>query len=446
VIGLSPRSSVIQLASVLLLVGLWPQPPSAQAPSGVTALTGARVIDGTGAAPLERATIIISGGRVQAVGGAAEVTIPPGASRVDVSGKTIMPGIINSHGHVDAARGSTAPVRDQLLEQLRLYARYGVTTVYSLGSTAADAQEGVTLRDEQDHVALDRARLFTVGEVIADKTPADARKSVDRNADMKVDMIKIRVDGPDGSPNKMTPDIYRAVIDEAHKRSLRVAGHLYYLKDALGLLDAGVDVLAHSVRDADVNRTFLDQVKSRNVGYIPTLTRDLSVFVYETTPAFFTDPFFLRGKESYAKQVAQLSDPAAQAKVRASADAQTIKQALEQANRNLKKLSDAGVSIAMGTDSGANLIGRWQGYFEHTEMEMMVKAGMTPMQTIVAATSRAARVMNLDGQIGALQPGKWADFVVLNANPLTDMRNTRQIDTIWIGGRRLAETALSKAP
>ncbi len=93
----------------------------------------------------------------------------------------------------------------------------------------------------------------------------------------------------------------------------------------------------------------------------------------------------------------------------------------------------------MGTDSGANLIGRWQGYFEHTEMEMMVKAGLTPMQTIVAATGRAARVMKLDGQIGTLEPGKRADFVVLSANPLTNIRNTRQIDSIWIAGHRLAE-------
>jgi imidazolonepropionase-like amidohydrolase len=445
VIRLSSRPPVIELGLMLVLVGLWFQSTSAQPPSGVVALSGARVIDGTGRAPLERATIVISNGRIQAVGEAGAVTVPTGAVRVDVSGKTIIPGIINSHGHVDAARSSTLPIRDQLLAQLRLYARYGVTTVYSLGSTAADAQEGITLRDEQDHAALDRARLFTVGEVIADKTPADARKNVDRNADMKVDMIKIRVDGPDGSPNKMTPEIYRVVIDEAHKRHLRVAGHMYYLKDALGLLDGGVDILAHSVRDADVNQTLLDEVKRRNVGYIPTLTRELSVFVYETTPAFFTDPFFLRGKESYAKQVAQLSDPAAQAKVRASAEAQTIKQALEQANRNLKKLSDAGVSIAMGTDSGANLIGRWQGYFEHTEMEMMVKAGLTPMQTIVAATGRAARVMKLDGQIGTLEPGKWADFVVLSANPLTNIRNTRQIEMIWIGGQRLVETTLSQA-
>jgi imidazolonepropionase-like amidohydrolase len=236
----------------------------------------------------------------------------------------------------------------------------------------------------------------------------------------------------------MKPEIYRAVIDEAHKRGLRVAAHLYYLKDANGLLDAGADLIAHSVRDQDVTEPFIADLKRRNIGYIPTLTRELSVFVYETTPTFFSDPFFLRGKTMYAAQVTQLSNPAVQEKTRASQEAQTIKKALEQASRNLKRLSDAGVAIAMGTDTGANLMGRWQGFFEHMELELMVKAGMTPMQTLVAATGGAARVMKLDAQLGTLQPGKWADFVVLNANPVTDIRNTRQIESVWIAGRRLS--------
>ena len=229
------------------------------------------------------------------------------------------------------------------------------------------------------------------------------------------------------------------MIDQAHKRGLRVAAHMFYLKDAQGLVDAGADVLAHSIRDQDVPPAFIAELKKRNIGYIPTLTRDLSVFVYESTPAFFSEPFFLRGQSLYGKQVAQLKDPAAQEKVRSNKDAQSIKKALEQANRNLKLLSDGGVPIAMGTDTGANLVGRWQGYFEHTEMEMMVKAGMTPAQTIAAATGGAARVMHLDGKLGTLQPGKWADFVVLDANPLTDIKNLRQIAAVWIAGQRMAK-------
>ncbi|MGH9783394.1 MAG: amidohydrolase family protein, partial [Terriglobia bacterium] len=173
--------------------------------------------------------------------------------------------------------------------------------------------------------------------------------------------------------------------------------------------------------------------------YVPTLTRDLSVFVYETRPAFFDDPFFRRGLYAYRTEVDLLSGAEYQEKTRSSPQAQALKQALKQGIRNLKILHDAGVQIAMGTDTGsANDPGRWQGYFEHVEMEMMVEAGMTPMQVIVASTGGAARVLKLDRELGTLEPGKWADLLVLNANPLTSIRNTRQMDSVWIAGRRLS--------
>ena len=409
----------------------------AQSPGSSIALTGARLIDGTGGAPIEQASLLVTNGRIEAAGAAAAVTIPPGTTQIDLSGKTIVPGFINAHGHVDASPGSTVPIREQLLVQLRTYARYGITTAYSLGSTPADMNDSLALRDEQARGPIDRARLYTAGQVVADKTPEDARKTVDRLADAKVDIIKIRVDGPDGSPGKMTPDIYQAVIDQAHKRGLRVTAHLFYLSDARGLLNAGVDQLAHSVRDQEVDAALIAELKRRNIAVIPTLARELSVFVYESTPAFFNDPFFLWGQRVYGQQVEQLKDPARQEKTRNNPDAQAIKKALEQASRNLKVLSDAGVPIAMGTDTGANLMGRWQGYFEHVELELMVMAGLTPMQALVSATGGAARAMKLDGHLGTLQPGKSADLLVLNGNPLTDIRNTRRIDSVWVGGRRL---------
>ena len=175
-----------------------------------------------------------------------------------------------------------------------------------------------------------------------------------------------------------------------------------------------------------------------DVGYVPTLTRDLSVFIYENEPEFFEDPFFLRGADVYATELALLKDPAQQEATRNDPRAQEIKIALDQAMRNLKLLSDGGVTIAMGSDSGsANDWGRWQGYFEHVEMEMMVEAGMSEMQVLVAATGNAARIMNLD-EIGTLEPGKWADLLVLNADPLIDIRNTREIDSVWMAGNRRA--------
>jgi imidazolonepropionase-like amidohydrolase len=434
-IRMSARLSAILLSTSLVLVGLSFQSSLAQAPAGGTvALTGARVMNGTGAAPLEQATILIANGRIEAVGTGAAVKIPAGATRVDMSGKTIVPGLINAHGHLNADQ-STRPIPEKLARQLRVYADYGITTVVVLGTGPKDLEDAVKLRDAQESGTLDRARVYVAGPSIRDlKTAEEARAAVDRYADAKADIIKLHITG---GPNDMTPTVYGALIDQAHKRGLRVAAHLYYLKDAKGLLNAGVDVIAHSVRDQDVDQALIAQIKQRNVGYIPTFTRDLAQFVYEATPAFFTDPFFVRHIDDYRREMTTLSDPALQEKTRNNKEAQNIKVAIQQGSRNLKILSDAGVLIAMGTDTGTNL-GQWQGYFEHVELEYMVKAGLTPMQTLVAATGGAARVMKLDQQLGTIQPGKRADLLVLNANPLTDIKNTRQIHSVWIGGRRLA--------
>jgi imidazolonepropionase-like amidohydrolase len=235
----------------------------------------------------------------------------------------------------------------------------------------------------------------------------------------------------------MPPDVYTALIDQAHKRGLRVAAHMFSLQEAKGLVGAGLDVLAHSVRDQEVDRALIDEIKRRNVGYIATMTRDLSVFAYEEPVPFFNDPFFLRREDAYRRDIEVLKDPGRQAKIRNDAAAQALKPALAMGKKNLKLLSDAGVDIAMGTDSGAlNAPGRWQGFFEHYELQMMVEAGLTPMQALVSATGGAAKVMKLQG-LGTLQKGNWADLLVLNANPLQQITNTHQIDSVYVAGRRL---------
>ena len=279
---------------------------------------------------------------------------------------------------------------------------------------------------------LDRARLYVSGPNVVAETAEEARRSIDEVADLGVDIIKTRLNA---LPGDMTPEVYGALIDQAHRRDLRVAAHLIDLDDAKGLLAAGVDVVAHSVRDQDVDQELIDELIRLDVGYIPTLTRCLSVFLYETTPAFFDDPFFLRGADAYRSDMEEIRDPATHERVRNSETAQFTKQMIEQAKRNIKLLTDGGATIAMGTDSGTSL-GRWQGYFEHVELELMVESGMTPMQVLVAATGNGARVMRLD-DLGTLEPGKWADLVVLGANPLDDITNTRAIDSVWIAGRRL---------
>ena len=207
-------------------------------------------------------------------------------------------------------------------------------------------------------------------------------------------------------------------------------------------MQKGADVLAHSVRDLDVDAELIADMKRRDVGLIPTLTREVTVYVYESTPAFFKDPFFLRGMSLFKEHVDIVSDPAFQERVRSDKVAQSIKQAFVQAKKNLKSLFDAGVPIGFGTDGGVpnNMtFGRFQGYLEHMELELMVESGLTPMQVLTAATSTSARIMRLD-QVGTIATGKAADLLVLDANPLQDIRNTRQINSVWIAGRRLAST------
>src|SRR5262245_9871183 len=448
-IRVSTRRAAI-LGGLLLTLTLFAfEALPAQAPAnGTVVLTGGRVIDGTGRPPLEQATIVITNGRVDAIGAPSTIKIPAGTTPINVTGKTIVPGFINAHGHLGAG-DKKLPLRDQILQQLRLYAQYGVTTVQSLGD---DGIESVKVHDEQERGVLDRARLYTAGAAVVGESADDARQKVDKVAAMRVDMVKTRMnrltfaDGSrTGSPVSfakvpdMAPEVYQAVIDQAHKHKLRVAAHLFYLEQAKGLVKAGLDVVAHSIRDQDVDQAFIAELKRRNVAYIPTLTRDLAVFEFEPRPDYFGEPFFQRGLAVFRNDMEIVKDPAFQEKVRQSEEAQLTKKALQQGSRNVKLLSDGGVTIAMGTDSGA-VVGRWQGYNEHREIELMVKAGLTPMQALVAATGGAARASKMAQQLGTLQVGKAADFVVLSANPLSDIRNTRQIDSVWIGGRKLPAT------
>jgi imidazolonepropionase-like amidohydrolase len=336
--------------------------------------------------------------------------------------------------------------RDQIVSQLRLFAQYGVTTAYVMGGAGDSSKEIVAVGRDQRHGTLDGARVYVSTVVVRDSV-AEAREAVDKAVALGVDLIKTRLNRNQmndmvaayGRSKDMPPEVYGAVIDQAHKHGLRVLAHLYILDDAKGLVSAGLDVIGHAVRDQDLDPAFIAELKRRDVGYVPTMARDLAVFEYETTPAYFSDPFFLRGVSIFGRDMEEIKNPAFQEKVRNSTETPVIKKALQQNSRNLKLLADAGVAIAMGTDSGAD-VGQWQGYSEHVEMELMVKAGLTPMQTIVSATGGAARVMRLDSQLGTLQPGKWADFIVLSANPLADIRNTRQIDSVWIAGRRLGPT------
>jgi imidazolonepropionase-like amidohydrolase len=399
------------------------------------ALTDARVIDGRGQV-IDRATIVVRDGTIAAVGPTASTTVPPGATRVDATGKTIMPGLINAHGHLTAAIGMRNDpkgyTRENVVRQLKIYAQYGITTVFSLGD---DEQAAFDLRNEQNKGALDRARLFVAGPVINGANAEAARTMTDKVVAMKPDLLKMRIDDNLGTGKKMPEEAWRATIARAEEVKLPVAVHIFYLSDAKASLTAGADIIAHSVRDVPVDADFIRELKARRACYTPTLMREVSTFVYGSTPAWARDPFFLKGAGEGGAE--ELSDPARQAQVQTSPAYKLglrYKEGLEVAKRNLKTLSDQGVLVAMGTDTGPP--GRWQGFFEHLELEMMVEAGMTPMQVLVSATGAAAQCHGRSGQLGTIQAGAAADLLVLNANPLDNIRNTRQIDSIWIGGRK----------
>jgi imidazolonepropionase-like amidohydrolase len=413
---------------MLILVALLAAAPE------VKAFVGARVIDGTGKPPIEDAVILVEAGRVKAVGPRARVAVPAGAERIDLAGKTVIPGLVNAHGHVGETVGLRAAPElntpENVARHLGLYARYGVTTVYSLGG---DQEAGFRQRDAQESPGLDRARLFVAGPVITAATPEEARRKVDELAPRKPDIVKIRVDDNLGTAAKMPPAVYQAVIEQAHKHGLRVAAHIYYLEDAKGVLKAGGDFIAHSVRDREVDDELIRLLKARDVCLCPTLMREVSTFVYESEPDFFADPFFLR--EADPALLAELRDPKRQQGVRASSSAQVYKKALETASRNLKRLSEAGVRIAMGTDTGPPA--RFQGYFEHLELELMAKAGLTPQQVLVSAGGDAARCLGLAGRVGTIEPGAWADLAVLGRDPLADIRHTRTLESVWIAGNKV---------
>src|SRR3984893_1177446 len=413
------------LLSAFNLSAAGPRPDNAPIPNGVQAWVGARIIDGTGKPAIENATLVIRDGHIEAVG--KRVKVPAGAERIDATGKTIIPGLINAHGHLNTEN------------QLGVYLRDGITTILSLGGDKEFALREFCAKAPPGSAP----RMYVAGPIqdssaipgaVAVTTPEQARKSVDELIRNKPDIIKVRIDDFRGARQKMPPEVYGAVIDEAHKNGFRTAAHIVFLDDAKGGLRAGVDYIAHSVRDQEVDEEFIALMNKRHVSYSPTLTRELAVFTYSETPSFFSDPFFL--KEADPAEIAQMQDPKRQGAMKTDPAAQWYKEHLPVAMRNLKILSDAGINIAMGTDSGGGP-GRFQGYFEHLELEYETKAGLTPMQALVSATSGAAKAINIGEQVGTLEKGKWADFLVLSANPLDDIRNTRAIESVWVGGVRV---------
>jgi imidazolonepropionase-like amidohydrolase len=398
---------------------------SASATAQVTVLTHAMVIDGTGAGAQKDVTIVIENGRIRDIGPSSKVTVPAGAAVVDLTGKFVVPGIINAHGHVGA---KTEP-------QLRQYALYGITTVTSMQT---DPDEVVQVREGQKRGELRGARVSTIKYRFAPDpeiaTPQQARVKVDETVAAGADYIKLWVDGGFGTRAKLSAEVCTAVLDQARKHGKLTFAHIYDLADAKMLVEQGLNVLAHNVRDREVDSEFIALLKQRNVSLIPTLARDELLFVYGDSPAWIDDPFFLKfvPPDRLAVLKTKIRDEQAKNPQRA-----LIKAGFEMNKTNLKKLSDGGVRVALGTDSGGAADRFFiQGYSEHREMELMVQSGLTPMQVIQSFSKGASEALGIDKEFGTLAKGKAADLLVLEKNPLENITNMRTIQTIYLGGKK----------
>jgi len=414
----------------------------------VKVLKSFTLIDGNGGAPTANAAMIVNNGRIEWIGPAAQLKSPAGAQVIDLSGKYIMPGIINLHGHlgatVDLAQSADNLTEANVEKNLKTYASYGVTTVLSMGT---DKDFVIGMRDKQRAGRPGETRIFTAGQGFVYQggygglagvtggvaTTADVDAEVAKLAAKKVDIIKLWMDDHLGEQKKMPYPIGKAIIDDAHKNNLPAAAHIFYLADAKQLVNYGVNGLAHSVRDKPIDQELIDSMKKHGTWQLAaTLSREASMFVYAKTPPFASDPFFTRGVS--ASVVSTLKNPEYQKTMAADPHFAHYREFLETAEKNLKKLADSGVKYGFGTDSGPP--GRFPGYLEHWEMELMVEAGLTPAQVIQAATKSAAEFLKAK-DLGALEKSKWADMIVLGKNPLEDIRNTRSIEAVYIAGNRV---------
>jgi imidazolonepropionase-like amidohydrolase len=427
---------------------------SLSAAADTVVLHDVNLIDGSGGAPRAHTDVVIRDGRIAAIRAASGRSIR--GTVVNLSGRTVLPGLISDHSHLGLTDGKNAGAQyattTNILRQLLQYQAYGVTSVVSLGlnqQSFYDLQPRIHSGDLQgaDMFGADRgfgvpdgappaAMGITQAQVYRPNTIEQARAEVRETASRHPTFVKIWVDDFHGQmPQKLSPPIYQAIIEEAHAQGLRVAAHVYYLADAKQLVADGVDVLAHGVRDVPVDQEFIGAVKTHHVWYIPTLGLDESAYLFAEHPDLASQPLLAHALQPALAE--QLADPAWRAGVlRDAKKLAADKSSLTMNEKNLKTLYDAGVQIGFGTDSGATPL-RIAGFAEHRELDLLVEAGLTPLQAVGTATKNAAALLKLDDR-GTVAPGKWADLLVVQGDPSQQIADVDRIVSVWRHGKQVA--------
>jgi len=415
-------------------------------------LHNATLVDGTGAPARPHTDITLYKGLIDSVKPASN-KVPKGATVVDCSGKTVIPGLISAHSHLGILLNNADPspnayTIENVTAALIQFERYGVTTIVSLGLNRDLVYD---LRDQQHAGKLGGATILTAGrglgvpkgapglnvapdQVYRPSTPDEARKDVDELAGHHADLVKLWLDSGRGKIPPMDPAIYTAIIEESHRHHLNAAAHIYTLADAQKLVNDNIDILAHSIRDQPVNQPFVQSLLKHNTWYIPTLALDESFYLYAATPQIMQSQFFQQA--AGPQLLAKFQAPDYAASTLAAAQTEQAKKDHDIALKNLKTLYDAGVSVAFGTDSGA-VPGRIPGFSEHRELEDLVTAGLTPLQAITVATGQSGRLihaLNPRLNLGLIEPNYAADVIILNGDPVMDIHNTRHIEAVYHQG------------
>lgn len=416
-----------------------------------TLFEGARLITGEGEV-IENSAFAISGNRITQVGRKGEVALPQGGSRVDLTGKTVIPALIDAHSHIGYMRHLTSGpqnyTRENILDHMHRFAYHGVAASMAYGSDFGELPYQIKAEIDSG-MHPNAARFLTAGRGLAPedevkpdnmrhsayliRTEAEARTAVRELKARGISMLKTWVDDRGGSVRKFPPEMYGAIIDEAHKNGMRVVVHATGLQDVKGLLRANVDGLAHMV--SEVDDELIELLKTRpNVFFTLALGGPRRVvsapWIEQTHP--------LIAETVLPEQIKRLHDRLAATSPAARAKAQAE---WEKLAAGVKRLSAAGVRIGVGTDGGGQQGDQFVGWTMHTELENMVTAGMTPRQVLIAATKISAGILGID-ELGDVAPGKSADFVVLDANPLDDITNTRKINTVYLRGQEVPRAAL----